>query len=78
MAGYYYETLETITSPAYILEGDEGELWAIKYISKKKVFLVIYTESEKHNDGFIITAFMTTKIKKLLKRRMVWQQEQQH
>ena len=78
IAGYYYEILETITSPAYILEGDEDELWAIKYISKKKVFLVIYTESKKHNDGFIITAFMTTKIKKLLKRRIVWQQEQQH
>jgi hypothetical protein len=77
MAGYYYEVLDTISGPAYVLEGDKDELWAISYLSVQKVFLVIYKESKEKKDGFIITAFITTKIKKLLKRRILWQQEQQ-
>jgi hypothetical protein len=74
IAGYYYDVLEAVTNPTWILEGDEDELWAVKLISKRKAFLVIYKESKEHNDGFIITAFITTKIRKLLNRRIIWQQ----
>ena len=35
--------------------------------------LAIYREFTEQNDGFIITAFFTTRIKKLLERRIVWQ-----
>ena len=77
IAGYYYDVLEAVANPTWVLEGDENELWAIKLISKRKAFLVIYRESIEHKDGFIITAFITTKIKKLLKRRIIWQQQQQ-
>jgi hypothetical protein len=42
-----------------------------------KSFLVIYRESKEQKDGFIITAFFTTKIQKLLTRRIIWQQPQQ-
>src|SRR3972149_5724552 len=78
MAGYYYEILEAVTNPSFVVEGDEiGELWAVKLISAKKAFLVIYKEMRGRNDGFIITAFITTKIKKLLKRRVLWQQQSQ-
>lgn len=76
-AGYYYDVLEAVANPTWILEGDEDELWAVRLISKRKAFLVIYKESKKHNDGFIITAFITTKIRKLLKRRIIWQQQPQ-
>ena len=45
MAGYYYEILEAVTNPSFVVEGDEiGELWAVKLISAKKAFLVIYKE----------------------------------
>ena len=74
MAGYYFDVLETVTNPTWVLQGDEDELWAVKLISKRKAFLVIYKESEEQNDGFIITAFITTKIKNLLRRRILWQQ----
>ncbi|MCG2791413.1 MAG: hypothetical protein L6305_06665 [Actinomycetia bacterium] len=67
--------MEAVNNPSYVLDGDEDELWAVKYINKVKVFLVIYKESKSKNDGFIITAFTTTKIRKLLKRRIIWQQE---
>ena len=78
MAGYYYEILETVADPTFILEGDErDDLWAIKLVSARKAFLVIYKEMRGKNDGFIITAFVTTKIKKLLKRRIIWKQQSQ-
>lgn len=77
LAGYYYDVLEAVSNPTWVLEGDEDELWAVKLISKRKAFLVIYRESKEDNDGFIITAFITAKFKKLLKRRIVWQPQQQ-
>ena len=74
MAGYYYDVLETIAAPNYVLQGDRNELWAIKFISEKKCILVIYREIKYKNDGFIITSFLTTKFNKLLKRKILWKQ----
>ena len=51
-------------------EGEAGEIWAIQYISRRKVILVIYREFALQNDGFVITAFFTSKIKKLFKRKI--------
>ncbi|MFQ5706647.1 MAG: hypothetical protein ACE5HO_04310 [bacterium] len=76
MAGYYFDVLETVATPERILQGNEDELWAVKLISAKKAMLVIYKESQQKKDGFIITAFFTTKINKLSKRRILWQQHQ--
>jgi hypothetical protein len=50
VAGYYYDVLEAVTNPTWILEGDEDELWAVKLISKRKAFLVIYKESNGNNN----------------------------
>jgi len=75
MAGYYYEVLETVENPKWLFEGEEDDLWAGKSFSDRKVMLVIYKESQEENDGFIITAFLTTKLKKLLKRKILWQQQ---
>jgi len=77
IAGYYFDVLETVANPTWIFEGDEDESWAVKLISKNKVMLVIYNELREQNDGFIITAFFTTKIRKLLRRKIIWQQQQQ-
>lgn len=76
MAGYYYDVLESISNPTWVLEGEGDELWAVKLITKRKAFLVIYKELLKKNDGFLITAFITTKIKKLLKRKILWMHQQ--
>ena len=77
MAGYYFDVLETVANPGWVFEGDYDELWAVKLISKRKAMLVIYKEPKEQNDGFIITAFFTTKVRKLLTRRILWQQSQQ-
>ena len=50
---------------------------AVKLISKRKALLVIYKESKERNDGFIIIVFFTTKVRKLLIKRILWQQSQQ-
>ncbi|MCL0066027.1 hypothetical protein M1N79_04035 [Dehalococcoidia bacterium] len=76
IAGHYFDVLEAVANPTWILKGDEDELWAAKLISERKAMLVIYKESGEQNDGLIITAFFTTKIKKLLRRRIIWQQRQ--
>ncbi|MEA1945431.1 MAG: hypothetical protein U9N07_08935 [Euryarchaeota archaeon] len=73
MAGYHFDVLETVAKPTWVFRGDEDELWAVKLISERKAMLVIYKEEQ--NDGFIITAFFTTKIQKLAKRRILWQQQ---
>jgi len=77
MAGYYFDVLEIVGNPTWVVEGDEDELWAVRLISKRKALLVIYKEFKEQNDGFIITAFFTTKIQKFTKRRIVWQPHQQ-
>jgi len=75
LASYYFEVLETVAHPELVLEGDAGELWAIQHFSRQKVMLVIYREYPRQNDGFIVTAFFTTKLKKLFKRRILWQRQ---
>jgi uncharacterized membrane protein len=72
MAGFYFEVLEAIEMPDYVIEGHDDELWALKLISDLKAILVVYKEMPQDTDGFIITAFMTTKINKFLKRRVLW------
>jgi len=76
MAGYYFDVLEIVANPEWIFQGNENELWAVKLVSAKKAIVVVYKEKQQENDGFIITAFFTTKISKLLKRRILWQQQQ--
>ena len=76
IAGYYFDVLETIANPTWIFEGEENELWAVKLVSERKAILVIYKELKDQNDGFVITAFFTTKIRKLLRRKTLWQQAQ--
>lgn len=67
--------LRTIKEPKYILEGDFGELIAVKFFEETpfgpKFFVVIYKEIEK-TDGFIITAYFSDKLSE--RRRILWKQ----
>ena len=74
MAGYYYEVLETISTPRYVLQGNREELWAVKFVSEKKCILVIYREIKKKKDGFIITSFLTLQLNKLFQKKILWKQ----
>ncbi len=74
LSGNIDKILETVNSPDYIVKGFKEELIALKHYLKTKLgekhCVVIYKENE---DGFIITAFLTSKPEKLLKRGVIWQ-----
>lgn len=70
LAGMRLEVLETVANPSRIIEGVEGELLAVQKIHTGKHLVVVYREFE--NDGFIITAFITSKTKSLNRRNQLW------
>lgn len=71
IAGNYFEVLETIEAPKAIYEGKANELLAVNEIEPMKYLVVVYKEISK-DDGFIITAFFTSKIKKIERRKKLW------
>lgn len=70
LAGRKYEVLETIAEPELIVRGRAREFLAAKKINKRWS-VVVYKEVAK-KDGFIITAFITSRIKYLLKKKIIW------
>lgn len=56
--------------PERILAGGDGELIAVREIRQGKHLIVVYREHT--DDGFVITAFMTSKARSLAKRRQLW------
>jgi len=69
MSGLSDTVLETINEPEIIFEGAEDELIATKRF-KNKYIVVIYKEIDKE-DGFVITAFITSKIEKIKNQRKI-------
>ena len=70
LAGLRLEVLETIENPIRIFEGSREEFIAVIELTKGKFLAVVYKEFQR--DGFIITAFITKRIKSLFRRRQVW------
>ena len=70
LAGMRLEILETIVQPARILAGRAGELLAVREFEIGKFLVVAYRELE--NDGFIITAFLTRRVRSLDRRQQLW------
>ncbi len=70
LAGWRYNVLETIAEPARILAGNAGELLAVREVETGKWLVVVYREEQV--DGFVITAFLTRRIRSFDKRRQLW------
>lgn len=64
------ELLQAISQPQRILEGSNDELLAIREFTPGKYLVVAYREFE--DDGFIVTAYLTRRIRSLNKRRQLW------
>ena len=62
--------LKTVAEPERILAGGEEELLAVRQVEVGKWMIVVYRELR--DDGFIITAFLTRRIRSLNKRKQVW------
>jgi len=74
MAGNMDKVLETVYSPDFIVRGSRGELIALKHYPEtnisEKYCVVVYREFE--SDGFIITAFFTSKPETIKRRGIIW------
>lgn len=70
MAGLRSEVVATVLQPERILLGGDGELIAVRELEEGKHLVVVYREET--SDGFIITAFLTRRVRSLAKRRQVW------
>jgi hypothetical protein len=64
------EVVETVLHPDRILLGGDGEQIAIRQLEQEKHLVVVYREHI--DDGFIITAFFTRRVRSLDKRRQIW------
>ena len=73
MAGRYDEVLSAIEAPDCIIQGYGEALVALKTIGKKKFMAVIYKEIGK-KDGFVITAFLTSKVR-IEKEVVLWEKK---
>jgi hypothetical protein len=78
MAGNRDLVVETIEDSDYIVTGRKGELIALRHyhstsISEKHV-VAVYREFA--DDGFLITAFMTSDPETILRKGVVWQRPQ--
>jgi YD repeat-containing protein len=76
MAGLHDWVLETVAEPEVIASGWTGSLIATRHFSptpiSDKHLVVVYREVDRDN-GFVITAFLTSKIEKVWKRGILWQ-----
>jgi hypothetical protein len=62
MAGYMDDVLDAVENPDFIIKGYRDALIALKEIRENKFLAVVYKEIEQV-DGFIITAYFSSKIK---------------
>ena len=74
MVGNREKVLETIADPDQLVTGDRGATIALRHYATtsitEKTCVVIYRDEE---DGFIITAFLTSRPDKVIRRRQsIW------
>jgi len=63
LASYYFQVLEVVEKPEFIIRGNKGTLKAATNMGKDRWLTVVYKEISKR-DGFIITAYFLNKIPK--------------
>ena len=68
LAGLRAAVLEAVSNAEYVLEGNGGELLAVRRLDSGKVLVVAYREVDS-SDGFVITAFITSRAAAIFKRR---------
>ncbi len=71
MAGYYEDVLAVIEDPEYVLRGHGSSLIAARAYGKARYLMVVYRELSG-NDGFVITAYFTSK---LARKRITWKSQ---
>jgi hypothetical protein len=70
LEGMQQAVLDTVAEPERVLAGNDEELLALREVEVDKWLVVVYREIQE--DGFIITAFLTRRIRSLDRRQQVW------
>ena len=70
LAGRRHEVLQAVDSPDRILLGHAGERLAVRETEPGKFLVTVYREDAQ--DGFVITAFLTRRIRTLERREVLW------
>lgn len=73
LAGHYDDVLDVVEDPDFIVQGYGGALIAAKGVARKMYLAVVYKEMRRE-DGFIITAYFTSRI---VRRSIKWSKGQQ-
>ncbi len=68
LAGRYDDVLDAVESPDMILPGHQGSLIAVRGAGKGRYLAVAYRQLSD-TDGFIITAYFTSKVNR---KKAVW------
>jgi hypothetical protein len=71
LAGLSEDILDAIEQAERVLEGHASELLAVRSAGNDKVLVVVYREVTGW-DGFVITAFLTTRLTNLQRRKRLW------
>ena len=71
LAGYYHDVLEAIQAPDAVYHGAAGELLAVTGKFRPRHLVVVYRETSA-TDGFLITAFFTSRIRHIERRELAW------
>jgi len=74
LAGLREEVLQTVSDAEAVYEGMTGELLAIRSVANEKSLAVVYRENSA-DDGFIITAFLTSRPDRIARRPQKWPQK---
>ena len=71
LAGYYDDVLEVIENPELVLGGYGGSRIATRSYGRGRYLVVIYRQLSL-NDGFVITAFFSSKIDR---KKVIWKRQ---
>jgi len=71
---YIEEMKKAVEDPDYVVSGWHGEYLAVRFSNiapgRPKYLCVVYRELDE--EGFVITAFFISRLRKLLKRGIAW------
>ena|SRR3989344_6145090 len=68
----FSKIVNTIKHPDIVLKGDMGELLAVRKKSGSRQYYVVPYKELDGKDGFILTAYLTTDLRWLLQKEVIW------
>jgi hypothetical protein len=71
LEGMREDVLDALVNAERVLSGTAGELFAVRTIEAGKALVVVYREVDVI-DGFVITAFLTRRLRTLERRTQLW------